>query len=87
MRGEEKHITKEYKTMKTFLNAVNRAFIEIIGNNDDMTMIEYGETKPVEERIEDGNNVCYSEGAENYKSGFEIEYPDQIYIFAIEKRR
>lgn len=87
MKAEEKHITKEYKNKKTFLNAVIRTLREIIGNDDDLTMIKYGETKTVEERIVDGENVCHNEGMYNYKQGFEIEYPDQIYVFAIEKRR
>ncbi|RLG29853.1 hypothetical protein DRN97_11265 [Methanosarcinales archaeon] len=83
--GEEKEvfITKKYATMGGFMRGVRNAFIKVFGDDDNLTLIEPGEDRTVEERIRAGEFVTHAEGSKElgYKLGWEIEFPDRIYVY------
>lgn len=58
--------TKEYKTMGGFLRGVRAALRKVFGNDDDLTLVERGESRTVEERIRNYENVSCCEGDDEY---------------------
>lgn len=77
---------REYETMGGFMRGVRSAMIKVFGHDDYLTLVERGETRTIEERIRAYENVYYNEGyreenGEGYRMGFEIEYPDKIYVY------
>ena len=88
--NKEVLITKQYKTVGGFIRGCKAVLKEVFDDpyGDDLTMIDnpQDDKRTVEERIRAGEFVEYNHGTqENYKAGFEFEFPDRIYAFNIEK--
>ena len=82
-------ITKEYKSMGGFIRGCKAVLKKVFDDPyaSDMTIIDDDDDgRTVEVRIKAGEFVEYNHGTmENYKAGFEFEYPDRIYAFNLEK--
>ena len=81
-------ITKEYKTMGGFLRGCRAVLNKVFDDPyaGDLTIVDRGQERTVEERIRAGEFVEYNHGLlPEYKAGFEFEFPDRIYAFIHDK--
>jgi len=86
--GKEVLITKEYKSIGGFIRGCKAVLKKVFDDPyaGDLTIELDRDGRTVEDKIRDGEFVEYNHGMnEDYKAGFEFEFPDRIYAFFIEK--
>ena len=86
--NKEEYSFKEYKTMGWFINGCKAVLRKVFNDPyaGDLTLELDWDGITVEDRIRAGEFVEYNHGMnEDYKAGFEFEFPDRIYAFNLEK--
>ena len=73
---------KIYKTMGGYLRVVKTTMLKVLGTDDYMTL-EEGDKGSVEDILLRGDNAVHNEGSRElgYKMGWDLEYPDRLYVF------